>query len=154
MTSIELPAPNVVHLPSNPDVRASRAAWIEHARVVSTIIRAQPLRTVFVDQLGGDLVLVRRAWSAEISRAAGLLVEAGLVPNTVEGWTSALGTPEVVDLSEDGVSFRTDEWCGCGVDDAGVGTDWVFVARWGVPGRTFHGFVCDRVACRRLKQTG
>lgn len=140
--------PEVIVLPANqPDIRASRAAFIEHARILASIALQADLRDVVRQVWTPDLICTRRTWSREVGEAARARVEAGDFPNTAEGWRDALGTPESVELSEDGSYFESGSWCSC-VERPGD----VYVERWTTVGRTFHGWVCG--GCRRLTQTG
>jgi len=140
--------PEVIIVPANqPDVRASREAFIEHARILSTIVRRADLRDVVRQLWAPDLICTRRSWSKEVGEQAQLAIDAELFPNDAAGWRAALGEPESVELSEDGSYITTDAWCEC-VERPGD----VYVERWAMVGRVFHGWVCG--SCRRLTQTG
>lgn len=143
-----LPAPAVIELPRRPHFDASRAAWIEHARITSEIIRRGSLRDVVRDDVNGDLILAHRSWSREVGVGAQAAIDAGQFTDDAAGWKAALGLPTEVVLSSDGGQVDATAWC----DDSSPGTEWVRYERWKVVGLVAHGYVCGY--CRRLTQTG
>jgi hypothetical protein len=56
------------------------------------------------------------------------------------------GFAAITSLSQDGQVFESGRW------HEGDGTGWVYVERWGLGGREFHGWV--DAGSRRLLQTG
>jgi hypothetical protein len=141
----ELPAPAVIELPRRPHFDASRAAWIEHARITSEIIRRGSLRDVVRDDVDGDLILVLRSWSRDVSEAAGAKLGYDAPWSELE---AEMGLPTDVLLSADGGQVNTSAWC----DVDAPTTEWVRYERWTAVGRVAHGYVCE--FCRGLTQAG
>ncbi len=153
MTST-LPAPKVITLPTTqPHINASRAAWIEHARILSTIVRRAGLRDVVEAPGETDLICARRSWSKEVGdRVCAAAVAGEFDRLDPRAWHDALGLPESVELTEDGSYVDVARWCSCPSVPGEAGEFWVRYERWTEIGRVAHGFVC--ADCRRLKQSG
>lgn len=135
-----------VHLPGNPHINASSAAYAEHARIKGVmIVNARP-RTKVIPAVGPTMIVARRCWPAAPTTAVGARA---LELGQIDVYLDELGLPESVDLSTDGRAIDHHAFCRC--DDV-VFDEWVYVERWAPNGMLAHGWVHD--ACRRWTQTG
>lgn len=152
MTST-VPAPRTFTLPANqPDLRASREAWAEHARILAAIVAGADLRDSVEQMLTPTLVVTKREWSPGIGDAVQRLIAArGLDENCSDVWRELCGPATTTELSEDGQYFTSSTWCPC-VPEGHMSEGSVYVERWTTHGRTFHGWVCR--VCRNLQQAG
>lgn len=100
----------------------------------------------------GDLQIADAGWSRERGDAANAVAEPGS-----EEWRAALGVPERVTLTSDGLGANRGRWCECHAAPPGGQVragEWVRYEAWTAEGRVAHGFVHAPWECRRLLQVG
>lgn len=96
----------------------------------------------------GPLAKVDAAWSKETGDRATAVVDPYA---DFTAWLATVGPHDEATLSEDSRHVRH-VWCRCAPEpDAAT---WVRYERWTARGRVAHGYVCPRLTCRGITQTG
>lgn len=111
------------------------------------ILTAAHILTLRTRDEHDGLIVNHRSWSEEASNSEG--VAEALATDDPGALYEALGTPEEVTLTGDGRSADPKSWCLC----VRV-LEPVRYERWTAEGRVAHGYVCPKVVCRRLVQSG